>query len=136
MAGAHGILAYLAVSIVLQSTEPEADIADVAAWVEVCKWGDPSRLPIVTLQRRQPGIPTAATTAVSELTRHCMSSTPSPSIHDLAASTCADYQLIIICRRPPGIQLRAPQQVHQQLQAAVDDGLNTVTQQHSGRRSC
>ena len=83
VAGACRAAAYLAVSIVLQSIHPEADIADVAAWVEVCKWSDPSWLPIESLQRRQPGVPTAATTPVSGLPRHCMRS---PSVQHFAAS--------------------------------------------------
>lgn len=83
MVGAQGVWAYLAVSIVLQSIDPEADIADVAAWIEICKRSNPSWLPIETLQRRQPGIPTAATTPVSELPRHCMRS---PSVQQFAAS--------------------------------------------------
>ena len=79
MAGASRALAHLAVSIVLQSIEPEADIADIAAWVEIRKWSDSGWLPIVILQRRQPGVPAAAITPVSELHTHCMPGMPSLS---------------------------------------------------------
>ena len=79
-------LAHLAVSIVLQSSEPEANIADIAAWVEICKRCDSSRLPVVTLQRRQPSVPTAASRHMSELPKHCMPCTPSRPVQRSAAS--------------------------------------------------
>jgi hypothetical protein len=52
--------AHLAELIVLQSIQPEGDIADEASRVEVGEWEDLGLgLPIVVLQRCQPVIPTA-----------------------------------------------------------------------------